>query len=121
MLVRLPRIDFSTVRPHWARSPVFAQDRNAGSTVPSQVEPYLIKVMQKAKAMLPASETRLHQEIDLFIAQEGAHFRQHNLFNRRIREHYPKLADFEVELKRDLDSFLAHRSLKFNLAYSEGF
>lgn len=121
MQVRLPKIDYSNVRPHWARAPEFAHDRNASSTIPSQVEPYLIKVMRRAKDALPAHETRLHEELDLFIAQEGAHFRQHNLFNRRIREHYPKLADFEAELKRDLDGFLANRSLKFNIAYSEGF
>lgn len=121
MLVRLPKIDYSNVRPHWAPCAEFAHDRNATSTIPSQVEPYLIQVMRRAKAELPASETALHREIDLFIGQEGAHFRQHNLFNRRIREHYPKLADFEAELKADLEGFLTKRSLKFNIAYAEGF
>lgn len=121
MKVRLPKIDYSNVRPHWARAPEFAHDRNASSTIPSEVEPYLIKVMRLAKKELPKHETQLHEELDLFIAQEGAHYRQHNLFNRRIREYYPKLADFEAELRRDLDGYLANRSLKFNIAYSEGF
>ena len=121
MQVRLPKIDYSQVRPHWCPNHEFAHDRNASSTIPSYVEPYLIKVMQRAKKILPASETRLHREVDLFIAQESQHFRQHNGFNRRIREAYPGIAPFEEQLKRDLDGFLQKRSLKFNLAYSEGF
>jgi len=121
MQVRLPKIDYSQVRPDWSPNREFAHDRNASSTIPSYVEPYLIKVMQRAKEILPASETRLHCEVDLFIAQESQHFRQHNGFNRRVREAYPGIAPFEARLKQDLEGFLAHRSLKFNLAYSEGF
>lgn len=121
MHVRLPKIDWADVRPDWCPNREFAHDRNASSTIPSYVEPYLIQVMQQAKKILPVSETRLHREVDLFIAQESQHFRQHNGFNRRVRAVYPGIAAYEDELKRDLDDFLASRSLKFNLAYSEGF
>ncbi len=122
MQVRLPKIDYSRVRPDWAPNREFAHDRNAASTIPTYVEPYLIQVMQRAKAALPASEARLHKEIDWFIAQESQHFRQHNAFNKKIREAgYPGLAPFEEKLRQDYVEFLASRSLKFNLAYSEGF
>jgi uncharacterized protein len=122
MRVRLPKIDYSNVRPDWAPNREFAHDRNASSTIPTHVEPYLIKVMQKAKAELPAHHAELHREIDIFIAQESQHFRQHNAFNRRIREAgYPGLEAFENELRDTYVAFLANRSLKFNLAYSEGF
>lgn len=122
MQVRLPKIDYSRVRPDWAPNREFAHDRNAASTIPTYVEPYLIQVMQRAKAALPASEARLHKEIDWFIAQESQHFRQHNAFNKKIREvGYPGLAPFEEKLRQDYVEFLASRSLKFNLAYSEGF
>jgi predicted metal-dependent hydrolase len=122
MRVRFPRIDYSNVRPDWAPNREFAEDRNATSTIPTYVEPYLIKVMQRAKAILPASETRLHAEIDIFIAQESQHFRQHNAFNKKVREGgYPGLAPFEAKLRDDYAVFLDTRSLKFNLAYSEGF
>lgn len=122
MQVRLPKIDYSRVRPDWAPNREFAHDRNAASTIPTYVEPYLIQVMQRAKAALPASEQRLHKEIDWFIAQESQHFRQHNAFNKRIRDSgYPGLAPFEAKLREDYVEFLASRSLKFNLAYSEGF
>lgn len=122
MKVRMPKIDYSKVRPNWAPNHEFAHDRNASSTIPTYVEPYLIKVMQRAKAALPARHVQLHQEIDWFIAQESQHFRQHNAFNRRIREAgYPGLAYFEEKLKQDYVEFLDKHSLKFNLAYSEGF
>jgi len=122
MQVRLPKIDYSRVRPDWAPNREFAHDRNAASTIPTHVEPYLIQVMQRAKAALPAGETRLHKEIDWFIAQESQHFRQHNAFNKKIREAgYPGLAPLEEKLRQDYVAFLASRSLKFNLAYSEGF
>lgn len=122
MQVRMPKIDYSAVRPNWAPNREFAHDRNASSTIPTYVEPYLIKVMQRAKAVLPPEQTRLHAEIDWFIAQESQHFRQHNAFNRRIRDAgYPGIAPFEAKLKQDYVDYLDKRSLKFNLAYSEGF
>lgn len=121
MHVRLPKIDWADVRPDWCPNREFAHDRNASSTIPSYVEPYLIRVMQQAKKSLSAEETRLHREIDLFIAQESQHFRQHNGFNRAVRAVYPGIAPMEEGLKADLEGFLANRSLKFNLAYSEGF
>lgn len=120
MQVRMPKIDYSRVRVDWAPNREFAHDRNAASLTPSYVEPYLIKVMQRAKAALPSSEVGLRREIDWFIAQESQHFRQHNAFNRRVREAYPGIAPFEERLRDDYVGFLG-RSLKFNLAYSEGF
>ena len=120
MQVRMPKIDYSRVRVDWAPNREFAHDRNAASLTPTYVEPYLIKVMQRAKAALSASEAGLHREIDWFIAQESQHFRQHNAFNRRVVAAYPGIAPFEARLRDDYVAFLG-RSLKFNLAYSEGF
>ncbi len=122
MQVRRPKIDYANIRAHWAPNHEFAQDRNATSTIPTYVEPYLIRVMRRAKDALPESETALRREIDWFIGQESQHFQQHNAFNARIREAgYPKLAEFEMRLKNDYVRFLSEKSLKFNLAYSEGF
>ena len=122
MKVRYPRLDFSKVRPHWAPHLEFAQSRNAASTIPPYVEPYLIKVMQQAKAQLDPAERKLHADIELFIKQESQHYRLHNSFNRRLREHgYPGLAALEKALADDLQSFLQSRSLEFNCAYADGF
>lgn len=121
MQVRFPKIDYANVRPHWAPNHEFAHNVNASSTIPAYVEPYLIKVMQAAKTVLPAQEEKLHREIDIFIAQEAQHFRQHNGFNRRIRDAYPAIAPHEKQLEKDYEDQLQNRSLKFNLAYCEGF
>jgi predicted metal-dependent hydrolase len=121
MKARIPKIDYSQVRPHWAPNREFAHNVNASSTIPVFVEPWLIKVMNKAKAALPAGETRLHAVIDIFIAQEAQHYRQHAGFNRRIREAYPEIVEHERRIEREYQEMLDHRSLKYCLAYSEGF
>jgi predicted metal-dependent hydrolase len=122
MQVRQPSIDYSQVRPHWAPNPEFAQHHNASSTIPVHVEPYLIKILNKAKALLDPSETELIAEVEIFSKQEGQHFRQHASFNEALyRAGYTKVKEFETKLKRELIDMLANKSLKFNLAYAEGF
>ena len=121
MQVRFPRIDYSRVRPDWAPNREFASDRNASSTIPTYIEPYLIKVMNRAKDALPDSAVELRKAIEVFNLQEGQHTRQHSAFNRRIREFYPEMLQLELKLKADLQRFTETRSLRFNLAYCEGF
>lgn len=121
MKARFPKIDYSSVRPHWAPNREFAHNVNASSTIPAFVEPWLIKVMTRAKAVLPAEEAELHEMVDIFIAQEAQHYRQHNGFNRRIREAYPEIVPHEQRIEREYAEMLEHRSLKYCLAYSEGF
>jgi len=122
LLVRYPKIDYSQARAHWTRNLAFAQDRNAASTIPTAVEPWLIKIMQQALAKLPSADEAIRQEVLDFIGQESQHFRQHRQFNRMmVAQGYPKLDEFERELATDLDGFLKHRSLKFLLAYADGF
>ncbi|QGZ96156.1 metal-dependent hydrolase [Terricaulis silvestris] len=122
MKVRYPKMDFSKIRPHWAPHIEFVQRANASSTIPSYVEPYLVKVMLKAKAVLDPRETELHRGLAIFIKQEAQHCKQHNAFNERLRSSgYPELADHEAKLDADLTRFLETKSLKFNLAYADGF
>ncbi len=122
MLVRRPALNHGAIRAHWAKNHAYAQDVNASSTIPSQVEPYLIRVMRKAKENLPEHEKELRAEIDWFIAQEAQHFSVHNEFNAAlIKQGYARIPEFEARLRKDYVQFLNKRSLKFNLAYSEGF
>jgi predicted metal-dependent hydrolase len=122
MKVRRLKIDFSKVKPHWAPNIEFAQHENAGGLTPAHVEPYLIKVMYKAKAELPASFSTLHADIAIFIKQESEHYKQHMAFNRALyAAGYDRLADFDRELSADYERFLEERTLKFNCAYCEGF
>lgn len=122
LTARFPKIDFSAARAHWAPSLAFSQHRNATSFIPTPIEPWLIKILQNAKLLIPASEKQLIEDVDGFIAQESQHFRQHRMFNKRLVEQgYPEMAVMEKELEADLESFLKNRSLKFLLAYADGF
>jgi len=122
IVVRFPRIDYSAVRAHWSPNVALAQYQNATSIIPSPVEPWLIKLLQLAKDLLPAESGSLKADMEAFIGQESQHFRQHRRFNRVIASQgYPELRTFEQLLTDDLDRFFHTRSLKFLLAYADGF
>ncbi len=122
MKVRHINFDFSQVRPHWAPNKEFVQMFNASSTVPAHIEPYLVKVMVKAKAALGPKHEKLHRDIDIFIKQEIQHCKQHLAFNKRLHESgYEGMKVFEKEYADDYVRFLETKSLRFNCAYSEGF
>jgi predicted metal-dependent hydrolase len=122
MQVRFPKWDFSKVRAHWAPNREFAQMQNAASTVPAYIEPYLVKVMQQAQAALPAHHERLHRDLTIFIKQEMQHCRQHLMFNKALRaDGYEGMLAIEKEYEADYERFLNEKSLRFNVAYSEGF
>lgn len=122
MIVRYPRIDFTKIRAHWARNIAFAQHQNATSIIPAPIEPWLIKVLQIAKDKLPRNRPQLEADMAAFIGQESQHFRQHRMFNKVIAaQGYPRLEEYEQQLAADLEEFLKTRSLKFMLAYADGF
>jgi predicted metal-dependent hydrolase len=122
MKVRFPKFDFSNLRAHWAPNWEFAQRANAASLIPAYIEPYLLKVMIKAKKEIDPSKTGLHNDLDIFIKQEMQHCRQHIAFNKRMHDlGYELLRPIEKEFEATFAGFLAKKSLRFNLAYSEGF
>lgn len=122
MQVRFPKWDFSSLRAHWAPHREFAQIHNAASTVPAYVEPYLLKVMRMAKDKIDPANTLLHEKVDIFIKQEMQHCKQHLAFNKAIRaDGYEGMLAIEKEYEADYERYLKDKSLRFNLAYSEGF
>jgi predicted metal-dependent hydrolase len=122
MKIRQLKMDFSRVRPHWAPNAEFAQAQNASSLMPVHVEPYLIKVMKRAREELGPEHARLKEDINVFIRQETQHYKQHQLFNQALYDAgYDRLPEFEKELREDYERFLAQMPLKFNCVYCEGF
>ena len=119
MIVRNPKLTFEEALPHWAPNAAFAQIINAASTSLPAVETYLNTVMARAAKVI--ADPALRQDIRLFIAQEGNHYRQHRLFNRTLAQRYPGLKPLEDRLQRDYEAMLAGRSLAYNAAYCEGF
>ncbi len=84
------------------------------------LEPYLIRTMREARPRV--TDPALAADLDLFNAQEGQHYRQHMLFNEAIRPaDVGALTALEAELSADYQRFTRTRSLRFNLAYAEGF
>jgi len=84
------------------------------------LEPYLIRTMKEAKKRV--TDPDLLADLEKFRAQEGQHYQQHIRFNDAIREWgFPGLEKFEDELDADYRRFSQTKSLRWNLAYAEGF
>lgn len=122
MTVRRPPFAFTRNRIlHWnAARPEFSQIVNAASLAMPYLEPYLIKTMREARPLI--TDPQLARELDLYCAQESAHFRQHRQYNDELKDQTAApLADVEALLKDDYERMGNERSLRFNLAYAEGF
>src|SRR5579872_3644983 len=109
MIPRNPKLTFEDALPHWAPNAAFAQIINAGSTRLPAVETYLNKVMARAAQLI--DDPALKQDIALFTAQEGNHYRQHRLFNKLLYGPYPGVRALEEQLGRDYDRQFAEKSL----------
>jgi len=122
MQTRFPKFDFSRFRAHWSPHREFAQNYNAASIVPAYVEPYLVKVITRAKNELDPAHEELHQEVKIFIRQEWQHCKQHLAFNKFMHDAgYSGMLPIENEYNADYERMLSTQSLKHNLAYCEGF
>ena len=84
------------------------------------LEPYLIRTMKIAKGRV--TDPDLLADLEKFSAQEGQHYREHRKFNDVIRKHgFEHLKALEEDLDGDYQRFSKTKSLRFNLAYAEGF
>lgn len=122
MTVRRPPFAFQRAHAlHWNKvRPEFSQMVNAASIAMPYLEPYLVKTMRQARPLI--TDPQLAGELDLYCGQESAHYRQHRRFNDELKA----LAREPVEaseaiLDTDYAWLSANRSLRFNLAYAEGF
>lgn len=88
------------------------------------LEPYLIRTMKTAGRQI--TDPVLAEDARRFSQQEGHHFRNHADFNERIRGSFDGdtaagLLAIEADLEADYQRFTREKSLRFNLAYAEGF
>jgi len=106
---------------HWnAARPEFSQMVNAASLAMPYLEPYLIKTMREARAQI--TDPTLAAELDLYCRQEAAHFQAHRRFNEELKARRPEtIGKIEAVLAADYARLGRERSLRFNLAYAEGF
>jgi predicted metal-dependent hydrolase len=84
------------------------------------LEPYLIRSMKSAKKHL--RDPKLLADLEAFSGQEGQHYRQHVSFNEAMGlGRFEALRELEAAIEADYQHFTRSRSLRFNLAYAEGF
>lgn len=84
------------------------------------LEPYLIRTMREARGRVRDPE--LVKDLAAFSAQEGQHYRMHRRFNEALGlRGFPGLQALEDELEADYQRFTRTKSLRFNLAFAEGF
>jgi len=88
------------------------------------LEPYLIRSMKVA--LKEITDPQLAEDARRFSQQEGHHFRNHAVFNDQIRAQFDDataaaLRAIEADLEADYQRFSRTKSLRFNLAYAEGF
>jgi uncharacterized protein len=123
MQVRYPKFDFSHTSPHWNENKELSQWINAGNIIPAYIEPFLIKVMRKARAELdPVADAELIADIDTFNKQEAQHMKVHAAMMTVVRENgYAGMKSIEEAYQADYNRFLAEKPLEWLLAYCEGF
>ena len=88
------------------------------------LEPYLIRTMKVA--LKEVHDPALAEDVRRFSQQEAHHFQNHAAFNEELRSMFdPANADailaIESALEADYQRFSKEESLRFNVAYAEGF
>jgi predicted metal-dependent hydrolase len=88
------------------------------------LEPYLIRTMKAAGKRI--TDPVLAEDARRFSQQEGHHYRNHALLNDQLRGQFAdaaarRLRAIESELEADYQRFTRTKTLRFNLAYAEGF
>jgi uncharacterized protein len=123
MHVRYPSFDLSGLGAHWAPNRGWAHHINATGTIPSAIEPFLIKVMRRAKADLdPVVDAELIADVDTFNKQEAQHYKLHGQFNEAVaNDGFPDLLKHDARLKAEYAEMLETRSLEWLLGYCEAF
>lgn len=88
------------------------------------LEPYLIRTMRTAIPLI--GDPVLAEDTRRFSQQEGHHYRNHARFNDELRRQFDsasadRLRAIESAMEADYQRYTKQKSLRFNLAYAEGF
>jgi predicted metal-dependent hydrolase len=88
------------------------------------LEPYLIRTMKAA--LKEITDPQLAEDARRFSQQEGHHYRNHARLNDQLRWQFAgdtpdRLRAIEDALEADYQRFTREKSLRFNVAYAEGF
>lgn len=116
---RIPFRFDEAIDPVWhANRPEWSHMVNGASLAMPYLEPFLIKTVREA--LEDVDDPDLKADVQGFIGQEGAHYRNHRRYNDILKKTYPELAEVEAMMECDYAKFQKH-SLKWRLAYTAGF
>ena len=124
MLVRKVELDFSDAKIRWAENqPEFCHLLNATSSFLHHLESFLNKAVRESrKGLDAAAHPALDTDVSMFCAQEGWHAKLHAQYNTKLVEAgYPWIGPAADKMRDDFARFLATKSPRWCLAYSEGF
>jgi len=126
MRVRMPKFDFTQSRGRWMpKAGEFSHILNANSVVIPYLEPFLNRVMARARAEIKGQDPesqRIRDDISIFIKQESCHYAIHGAFNDMLlRDGYVAIPQIQERIKAHYDRLLRTKSLKFLVGYCEGF
>jgi predicted metal-dependent hydrolase len=124
MKVRRPHFDFSDALPHWCPDLEFGAAWNAASMILPILEPFLNRVMIKARSEIngaDAASVALKEELAIFVSQEGVHYKIHDAYNAVLRRHYPDLAKTEAKMAAYFSKQLKAQSMRFLTGFCESF
>jgi predicted metal-dependent hydrolase len=83
------------------------------------LEPYFIDAIKEASARI--DDPRIKADAAAFCAQEANHSRQHQRYNRTLRQRYPRLAEYEKGIQQSLVRSRQEDPLAWRLAYTAGY
>jgi len=117
---RMPFAFTSSHDGHWNKAkPEFSHVVNSASFAMPYLEPYLIKTMRQARAKI--TDQRLLEALDVYVHQEAQHYQQHKKYNDQVAARYECVEGIEKVLADDYKKLGKEKSLRFNVAYAEGF
>lgn len=124
MKVRRPKFDFSDALPDWCIDREFGATWNASSMMLPTLEPFMNKVVMRVRNELDGEDARteaLKEELAIFVGQEGVHYQIHHDYNQVLIKRYPRLADFEEEMRSYYAGALKSKSMRWLTGFGQTF
>ncbi len=121
MRARQPALDFGASLPHWTRDIELSHMLNGISVVVMELEPFMNRVMRRARNELPADDP-LYGDLETFVRQEANHTLLHRQYNQALYDAgYQGIEEIERMMREDYTRYLKEWPLRELLAYCEGF
>jgi len=101
------------------RKPELSHAINAVQLALPYLEPYFIDAIKQAMPYIKSR--KLFADAQAFCSQEANHSRQHKRYCRALQKKYPKLTEFEAQIRGSLIESRRNDSLQWRLAYTAGY